>query len=472
MSVQEKRLKIGVLLLAGQWLDDIGANKGFFSPLPQILKNDASEIKKLLPEDVEIIDPGMVNSRGKASRAAELFRKTGVEAIIICYLTWGEDWLFLELIRRLPEIPFLLWNYVPSCRLPSSFDMVQLFRYSGPVGAMQASGPLKRMGRKFCVVSGSAENRETAAQIKRFIKAAEINAKLRDLTIGLLPSVCDAMSGTHIEEKAVKKQLGVTVKRLSLEEYHSSFMDVPADEVKKCADFLKSMYRVEVSDRALIKGARASLGLLRILEKHDLRALAFNDLDEKLHMKCGLRPCLAIPGIFEKAVISMEGDVGAAAALYILKELAGKSPMYTEIFTYAEKENAFLAGHAGILDAPALVESAEDIRIVKDYEYMEVEKDTAAMQFMAKPGTVTMLNIFFNGKEFQMFAIKGKASRSGKNFDISPSIYVKPDIDVNEFMKKVILYGTTQHWAIVHQDVMKELKSLGDAGLNITYIEI
>lgn len=465
-------MKIGVLLLAGRWLDDIGANKGFFSSLPQILKEDALKIKKLFPADADMFDPGIVNSREKALKAAAIFKKNGVDAILISYLAWGEDWLFLEAIKELPKIPILLWSCVPSSGLPKSFDMIQLFRYSGPVGAMQASGPLKRMGRKFGVVSGSVENRETAADIKSFFRAVEAVSKLKNLTIGLLPSVCGAMSGTHIEEKAIKKQLGITVRRISLEEYHSSSMNVPANEVKKCADFLKGRYKVEVTDTALLKGARASLGLLRVIEKHDLRALAFNDLDEKLHMKCGLRPCLAIPGIFEKTVISMEGDVGAAAAMFLLKDLTGKSPMYTEIFTYDEKENAFLAGHAGILDAPALVQSEKDIRIVKDYEYMEVEKDTAAMQFTAKPSTVTMLNIFFNGKEFQMFVLRGKAVRIGKNFDISPSIYIKPEINVNEFMKKVMLFGTTQHWAVVHQDVAKELKSLGDAGLNIINIDI
>lgn len=465
-------MKIGLLLLAGQWLETIGANKGFYSSLPQILKSDALKIKKLLPEDTEVIDPGIVNSREKAAKAAALFKEKGADAILISYLAWGEDWLFLEAIKNLPETPVLLWSCVPSSELPKSFDMVQLFRYSGPVGAMQASGPLKRMGRKFCVISGSTENKETADEIKKFVRAAEVTSKLKNLTVGLLPSVCDSMSGTHIEEKTLKKQLGISVKHISLEEYCKSSESIFAGEVKKCADFLKRQYKVEVSDKALLKGARASLGLLRILDKYNLRALAFNDLDEKLHIKCGLRPCLAIPGIFEKTVISMEGDVGAAAAMYILRELTGKSPMYTEIFTYDEKENAFLAGHAGILDAPALVQSAKYIRIVKDYEYMEVEKDTAAMQFTAKSGTVTMLNIFFTGKEFQMFVLRGKSVRSGKNFDISPSIYIKPEINVNEFMKKVMSFGTTQHWAVVHQDAVKELKSLEDAGLNMTNIEI
>jgi len=461
-------MKLGILFLTGKWLEDVGANKGFYSTLPEVLKKDASKVKEMLGREVDIIDTGIVNSLNKAVRASEIFEKSSVDAILICYLTWGEDFLLLEVIKRLPATPLLLWSYVPSAKLPQSFNMVQLFRFSGPVAAMQAGGLLKRMGKNFCVISGSVDNDKVCEEIKRYLKAVRVIAELKDLTVGLLPSFCDAMTGTHIDPDILKKHLGINVQPVTVKEYYEISKDIPDDEIKRYADILKKMYRVKVSDTALYKGIRASSGLLKIIERYNLKALAFNDLDIELHQYFGLRPCLTLPGIFERAVISMEGDIGGAIAMYILRELTGKPTMYTEIFTYEEKKNGFLAGHAGIHDIR--VASPKEISIVPDYEYMEVEKETATMQFEARPGKVTMLNLFFNGKEFRMTAVKGNAIRTEKTFEISPYIYIKPEVPVNEFMKSVIQRGATQHWAVVHQDVIRELECLKETGMDVSLL--
>ncbi|MCM8830016.1 MAG: hypothetical protein NC824_03355 [Candidatus Omnitrophica bacterium] len=459
-------MKIGILFLAGEWLGEIGANRGFYSMLPEILKKDALRVKTLLSKYTEIIDVGIVNNKEKAIRAYEIFRRDRVNAIIICYLAWGEDSLLLDVIERLPDVPLLLWAYVPCSKLPASFNMVQLFRFSGPVATMQVSGPLKRMGKRFRVISGSLDNKEIYEEIKRYLKAVRIISELRNLTVGLLPSFCDAMTGTHIEGDILKRYLGMTLQTITVKEYFDISKEISDSEIEKWVQLLKKRYIVEVSNPALYKGVRASLGLLKIIERYNLKALAFNDLDRELHQSFGLRPCITLPGMFEKAVISMEGDVGGAIAMYILRALTEKPVMYTEIFTYEEKTNGFLAGHAGLHNVK-LAHNYKKIRIVPDYEYMEVEKDTAAMQFQAKQGPVTMLNIFFNGRDFQMAAVKGKAVDTGKRFDISTYIYIKPEVPVNEFMKKVIRAGTTQHWVVVHQDVLDELVCFTDMGMNI-----
>lgn len=460
-------MRIGLLLLAGEWLDEVGANKGFYSSLPEILNKDAAKIKKLLGKDTEIIDCGITNRKEKAIKAAEKFKKSSVDVIILCYLAWGEDMLFLEVIKKLPDIPLLLWSYVPSSKLPSDFDMVQLFRYSGSVAAMQASVPLRRMNKKFGVVSGSLENKKTYTEITKFLKVVDVISKLKNLTVGLLPSFCDAMTGTHIEPEILKRYLGITLQSIDVKEYCDISKEISDGEIRRYVEFFKKRYKIEVSDTALYKGIKASLGLLKIVEKYNLKALAFNDLDRELHQCLGIRPCLTLPGMFEKAVISMEGDIGGAIAMYILKSLTGKPVMYTEIFTYEEQTNRFLAGHAGLHDL-RVASSEKKISIVPDYEYMEVEKDTASMEFQAKPGVVTMLNIVFNGKEFQMTAVKGKAINTGKTLNISPYVYIKPDIPVNEFMKKVIHTGTTQHWIIGYQDVLEELRYFQVMGLDIS----
>ncbi len=465
--------RIGLLLLSAEWLNRIGANKGFYRNLPDRIKRDGETVAQLLSRRLQVVNPGIVNTREKAAGAATLFRKEKIDLLLVCYLTWGEDYLFLKIIRQLPEIPVLLWCYVPSARLPEKFDMAELFPLSGPVAALQASSPLKKSGRNFGFVFGSLENKTAVNYILDYSQAARTAAGLKKARIGLLPSFCDQMSGTRCSPVRLKKELGPEVVTVSVSEYNKAVKNVSEKKVKDYAGWLKENYKVDerVSDAALIKASRVSLGLADVVDKYRLDGLALQDLDEELHRKLGLRPCLAVPALFEKSVVSMEGDVCACLAMLILRRLTGGPVMYTEIFTFDEKKNAILAGHAGMMD-DRLAQGKKSVRIVPDYEYFESGEDTAAMLFRAKGGRVTLLNISESAGCFKMVAFSGEALPGKIMLEGSPHIYIKVKVLLKELFTKTVRTGITQHWAVVHEDVTNKLACLAEIlGIELLRIE-
>ena len=66
--------------------------------------------------------------------------------------------------------------------------------------------------------------------------------------------------------------------------------------------------------------------LAEVAKRYDLDPVAIKDVGEELHRVLGLRPCLAVPELFQRAVVSMEAEVGGAAALLMLKHLSGRTP--------------------------------------------------------------------------------------------------------------------------------------------------
>jgi len=84
------------------------------------------------------------------------------------------------------------------------------------------------------------------------------------------------------------------------------------------------------------------------VDEFRLDAVALEATSQELHRMLGLRPCLYVPALFDRAVVSMEPEVGGAVALLMRKGLSGKPPMYAEIFTVDEVENCVLIGHAEI----------------------------------------------------------------------------------------------------------------------------
>jgi len=454
--------KAGLFLLSAEWFAEIGASKGYYSRLPGLIAQDGLKINEILQKELDIVNPGIIDSKEKTKKAAELFKKENIDLLVICYLTWGEDRLMLKVLKELPEVPILLWCYSPFQELPKTLNMVDLFRSSGAVGIVQASGPLKRMGKNFGFAFGSHKNKDSIKKIINYSKAAKLTNDLKEITVGLLPYRCDRMTGTFVDESRLKKEVGPEIKNISVPEYYKISREIPEKRIEKYLKELKENYRIcGVNDKALFKGARASLGLAEVVNRFDLNALALNDLAEELHKAMGLRPCLYVPSLFEKAVVSMEADVGAAVALFILKRLTGKPPMYTEIFTFDEKENTVLAGHAGIYDIN-LAKCKADVTIAPDAEYMEAEQDTCWMQFRAKGGEVTLLSLFCDVDKFRMIISSGKALSGKEKLSGSPHIYIKLKTPLKDFFEKSVKTGMTQHWAVVHQDVAAELIALAD----------
>jgi L-arabinose isomerase len=464
MKVGRVRPKAGLLMMTAEWFAQIGAHGGSFQELPATLAQDGARIERALGGEMEVINPGPLAAVDQVDRALERFRAEDVDLIIACQITWGEDRLILRAVKELPSVPLLLWCYTPSRRLPEQLTMLDLFRFSGPVGALQASGPLKRLGKRFGFAFGAPEDDEAMHKIGAFARAAAVARSLRQATIGVLPYRCDQMTGTYVDEFRLRHELGPRLKYISTYDYLALCQSIPDREVGAYVQELRGKYRVAASVTAagLSNAARASLGLARVAQTYDLDAVAIEDVSEELHRVVGLRPCLYVSTLFERAVVSMEAEVGGAVALLILRELTGRAPMYTEAFAVDPRENCILVGHAGIHDAPHLVERAEDILIEPDGEYLESEPDSAWMRFRAKGGQVTLLSVFMDVERFKLVIASGEALNGEPKLLGSPHAYVRLGTPLAGFFEQAIWTGMTQHWALVHDDVVDELLALAE----------
>jgi L-arabinose isomerase len=456
--------KVGLLLLTAEWFTQIGTSQGAFAGLPQVLDRDAARMRDALGGKLEVVHPGVLATLEQVDRALALFREQDVDAVIACQITWGEDRLILRAVQELPDVPTLLWCYTPYRRLPEQMTMRDLFRASGPVGALQASGPLKRLGTRFGFAFGSYENPGTVEQIVAFGRAAKVARDLKKTRIGVLPYRCDQMTGTYVDEFRLQREIGAELVYISTHDYRALCEQIPEARAEAFVRALKAGYRIadSTTEAGLSNGARVSLGLADLAERYDLDAVAIEDVGEELHRVLGLRPCLYVPALFERAVVSMEAEVGGAVALLMLKGLAQRAPMYTEVFTLDAAENCLLMGHAGIHDAVHLVESVDDILVEPDGEYVESEPDSVWMRFRVKGGHVTLLSVFCDVERFKLVISSGKAIGGEPRLLGSPHAYVKLETPLEAFFKGAIRTVMTQHWALVHGDVVDELVAVAD----------
>ncbi len=461
--------KIGFLFLTSEWFTQVGATQGSFSSLPTALKTDLEGIKAALEPEMALVSSGVIASPQQVAGAIQEFQREAVDAVVIVYLTWGEDWTLIEAVQRLGDCPFLLWCYVPFERLPDPLSMPEMLRASGPVGSLQASGPLKRLGKRFVTAFGSYSNPQTIQHIARFARAARLAQDLKHAMIGVLPYRCDQMSGTYVDEFRLKHELGPELKYLATHDYRSVCEALPEGQVQAFIQELRSQYPAapNLTQAGLERGARVSLGLAEFVKQHHLDALAIEDVGEEMHRVLGLRPCLAVPSLFEQVVVSMEAEVGGAVALLMLQQFSGNPVMYTELFSVDISENCLLLGHAGMQDARL----SDEIILEPDGEYLESEPDSAWMSFRARGGPVTLLSVFCDRQRFKLVVARGQALGGPRRLLGSPHAVVHLETPLDSFISRALHTGMTQHFGLVHGDVCADLKMLAEI-LDLEYVDL
>lgn len=461
--------KVGFLALAAKWFWDTEMSDSKFreQALLQVRNVEAS-----LAESHELVSAGLVTTEQAAHSAAEKFRQANVDVIVACCAMWSEDQPLLRVVEELHRTPLLLWCWTPGTTLPERLTALDLIKWSGPVGAQQISGALRRSGQKFAFVLGSHTEKDTLGEIRDFVAAAATAGGLRRARIGLLPYRYYVMTNTWVDEFDLMSRLGVDVIYVSVNDLRLSSASVEESEVKSYVEELHGIrISFEVSPQGLSEAARVSLGLAKIVEDLRLDAISIGDCNDELHATMKCRPCLYLPSIFERnVVVGMEGDLLCTVAQLILLKLSGQPTMFTEIFTYDESRNQILVGHAGMHDI-RLAESRSAVKVTKDQEY---PKEVAGvwMAFSVRPGPVTLLSIASTQTGFHFVVAEGEALRAEGKLEGYPHALVKLDIPLERFFQKTTGIGTTQHWALVPGDLRSRIVKLASVlGLQCTVLD-
>ena len=460
--------KVGFLALAARWFWETKmGDPGFSEEARSRIKN----IEAALAESHEIVSGGLVTTEEAASSAVAGFKEANIDALVACCFMWSEDQPLLRVTDELQATPLLLWCWTPSNTLPASLTALDLIKWSGPVGAQQISGALRRSGRKFTFVIGNHTEKETLREISDFATAAMVARELKHARIGLLPYRYYVMTNTWVDEFDLASIFGVDVIYVSVNQLLASSATVKESDVKSYIDSLKDM-RVspDVCQQGLSEAVKISLGLAKLVRDLDLDAVSIGDCNDELHAVLNCRPCLYLPSVFEHGiVVGMEGDLSGVVAQLVLCRLSGQPTMFTEIFTYDEMQNQILVGHAGMHDI-RLAQDHSVVTLTPDYEYPE-EKAGVWMAFSVRPGPVTLLSIASTQKSFHLVVARGEALAVEHRLQGYPHALVKLDIPLKSFFHATTAVGTTQHWALVPGDLGRVISNLASIlGLDCTIL--
>lgn len=459
---------VGLILLRAEWFDSVVA-------LPELVEavgQDAVEIERQLAARLEVKHTWVVNSLPALDAAVEGVRSAEVDLFVLVFQVWSEDFYLRPLLDALAGRSLAAWCYLPWRNLPGYVPFVQVLRGSGAVGAFECLGTLRNLGARFAFSYGAADDPRLLSEIEIAARAGRVWRLLRGARFGLLPYRNEQMQSTFVDEFRLRHELGPGVEYLSVGDLQRACERLATQEVEAYLQHLRENYPIQgVSQGALELGARASLGLARLAVERRLDVLSFNDIAPETHAILGLRPAL-YPPLFEegRVLVGLEGDLGAATALFILHHLTDSPCLFTEFWFWDEAENILVGGHAGPQN-PALAVPGK-AWISPDYEYAQSDPNQGAhLQFVARPGRVTLLQLRGTPTSWQAIAAMGEALDSPPRLEGYPHAVVRLDAPLEHFLRQTAQVGSTQHWIMAYGEVLAEVVALcGMLGVQLQVI--
>lgn len=442
-------VSVGAAILCAKWFKEVGL-QGKSGRLAGLLKQDYVRMVRFLEKCFgRIIAPGIISTVEEAVRAAQKFRKEKIDALLIVHIMWSEDPPLLEILKECRDLPILIWNYHPTGRLPAKLQVNDLFRFSGTVGMLQGSAPLRRAGLAVRVVSGSPGDICLARTLREYDTALKIRKGLRNTSAGRIAGRCEIMTGTWVNPGLLLKTFGVRLIEISAKEYALACENISSKRVNAYyADLIKRFPVKGVSEKSLKLACRNTLALDDLVRRHNLMVVAIQDLDEDLHRLAGARPCLCPPDSIQRGTaFGMESDLNTALGMRVAMQACHKYCMFTEIFTFDPKKNTLLMGHAGVHD-PRLAAGGK-VTIVPDEEYRHTDRAEGAWQeFVLAQGPVTCISLYDTGKAYRMVAFEGQSLGAPRRLQGFAHALVRTDVPVNDLLARLVQRGMTQHFMI------------------------
>lgn len=466
---KKRNARAGLLLIASPRFKNLGEglSRGSYG---ERKKGDIEAIISPLKEAMDLVEPGIVYSRDDMEGAMDLFFAKKVDFIIVEFLSWSEDFAWIRFLRDMPGVPMIFVNPMKGkMTFENTLDEDDFidFLCSGTlVGSLEASASIPRMGREDVkIVVGRRE--EVLKEILVFSKAARVRSILRQSTFGLLANYNDLMWSTYIDPYNLFSRVGPEMKFISYSMLAQKIAEVNDFDTKVYKDDLLSKYWLneDVEDVKFTASVKASLALSRLIESHEIDGMVFNDLHPSLFELVGLRPGFYHPSINSNlSVLVPEADTGACVITYIMKLLSGSNVNFIEPFHIEADDNTFAAGHAGPNDHNH-PEFASQVQIARDVRFAKSKYKYAGAPFAwyrIPEGEKTMAHFSENNGSYKLVCSLVDALPGDHILATYSHGIIKPRIPVDEFFERILKIGTTQHFALVDGDYLKELSILSE----------
>lgn len=466
MKSLEEQLRVGLF--------SIGLDT-YWPQFPRLRKRlaDSTErvARKLQAFQVQVTNLGLIDTPESALAAGHEFRRADVDLIFLYVTTYALSSTVLPAVRR-AKVPVIILNLAPSAAIAyETFNLLgdrskmtgEWLAYCQACPVPEIANVFNRCRIPFFQVTGMLENDPIAwADVNDWIDAARVAHVMEHNRLGLMGHYYEGMLDIYSDLTQQCAYFGGHIEITEVEELAALRREVSDVEARRRVAEFKTTFEVkaECSAHELLRAARTSVALDRLVERHRLGSLAYyhkgvgsrenEDAIASIILGTSLLTAHGVP-------VAGEYEVKNVQAMKIMDAL-GAGGSFSEFYAVDYNDGVVLMGH----DGPGHIAIAEGRAKVRPLNVYHGKVGSGlSIEMSVKHGPVTLLAVVQTIEGKLSFLVAEGESVPGPTLEIgnTNSRYRFP-IGAREFQNEWSRHGPAHHCAIGVGHISIKLKKL------------
>lgn len=399
------------------------------------------------------------------------FEKEKVSAIVTLHLAYSPS---LESADALSgtDLPVIVLDTTPDYEFDCGVDMDRITYNHGIHGVMDMCNLLKRNGKRFLIEAGHWRESDVLDRLAGCVRAAGMAGALRKARAGLIGEQFKGMGDFAVPFKSLKKHIGIEVVKTTSQEI-ASFIPDPGDPDVK-AEISHDLKRFDAQDldpAAHVMSVRSGLAVRRWIEKEGLTAFSMNFLSIDKASGLEVVPFLEASKAMSRGIgYAGEGDVLTASFVGAVTSTFPETT-FTEMFCPDWKNGSIFLSHMGEVNVDLIAEKPK--LITKPFPWTDADDPVTAVGRL-KQGDGVFADLAPDTDDtFTLILVPGSMMDIKGEDRMADTVHgwFRPEIGIEDCLRRYSLAGGTHHSAFVYGNVMKELMTLGEImGWNVVSI--
>lgn len=427
---------------------------------------------KIESSQIQVTNLGLIDTPEKSFAAGHEFRNADVDLIFLCVTTYALSSTVLPAVRR-AKVPVILLNLAPAAaidyeRFNRMGDRTKMtgewLAYCQACSVPEIANAFSRCRLPFFQVTGMLENDPVAwREVGEWVEAACVAHVMEHNRLGVMGNYYGGMLDIYSDLTQQCAYFGGHVEILEVEELAALRGEVSeADAVRRAAEF-KTAFDVQkdCSEGELLRAARTSVALDRLVERHVLGSLAYyhkgvgsaenEDAISSIILGTSLLTARGVP-------VAGEYEIKNVQAMKILDSF-GAGGSFTEYYAVDYNDDVVLMGH----DGPGHIAIAEGKTKVRPLEVYHGKVGRGlSVEMSIKHGPVTLLSVVqtVEGK-LKLLTAEGE-SVAGPILEIgNTNSRYRFSLGARNFQNEWNSHGPAHHCAVGVGHISGKLKKLG-----------
>ncbi|MBE7499632.1 MAG: L-fucose/L-arabinose isomerase family protein [Verrucomicrobiales bacterium] len=366
-----------------------------------------------------VVDAGLVDSPTQARVAAEMFRREGVELLLLYVSTYALSSTVLPVVQQ-ARVPVVVLNLQPVAAIDyDAFNKLgdrgvmtgEWLAHCQACAAPEIACVFNRAGLDYHLVTGTLDDPEAWQEIRAWVEAARVAAVMRQNRLGVLGHYYCGMLDVYSDMTQHAAVFGTHFELLEMCELRRYREETTEAQIEAKLEEFRRQFDVtpECSAAELRRAAQTSCALDRLVAAHQLGAMAYyyegqpgNEYENIVTSVIAGNSLLTARGV----PVAGECEVKNAQAMKIMDAL-GTGGSFSEFYALDFNEDVVLLGH----DGPGHMAIAEgQVKLVPLPVYHGKPGVGLSIEMRVKHGPVTLLSVVQNRQgQLKLLVAEGEA---------------------------------------------------------------